>query len=210
MLNNVFLFIVAAVFFSDALSMTDFTVARTGRKVQLDGFLLEWPKDSAKKMSADWPWRWDAINTAEGLTGYFKAPASVGDDWTFSFLPQRLSPYSKMVLSFSSDSGQSFYRVSRPGGSPDSSITAEWVIPWSGIAVDSLGDYRVGIVARDGRGDTLPAVVLSGRAFREKAASQWGKVYLKAIFLVALLLLLFYVQRKVKRRTMRGSKKDKT
>jgi hypothetical protein len=205
-----FVFAAAFALVFDAWSMTTFTVTRTGRKVQLDGFLLEWPKNDMKKMSPNWPWAWDAMNTAEGLTGYFKAPSSVGEDWTFSFLPQRLSPYSRMTLSFSTDSGQSFYRVSKPASNPDSSMAAEWVIPWSRIAVDTPGDYEVGIMAYNGRGDTLPAMVLSGKAPRLSAASPWGKVYYKAIFLVALLFALFYVQKKAKKKTKSGKKKEES
>lgn len=208
MFKFIVLFIIACAFFFDALPMTTFTIAKTGRKVQLDGFLIEWPKDSAKKMSPDSPWRWDAMNTREGLTGYFKAPASVGNDWTFSFLPQRLSSYSKLVVSFSSDSGQSFYRISRPGNNSDSSVIAEWVIPWTRIAVDSLDDYKVGIVANNDRGDTLPAMVLSGRAVRENGPSSWGRVYLKAILLGALVTMLFYVQKKIKKKTAPRRKRN--
>jgi hypothetical protein len=202
-----FLFIIIFALLFDAFPMTTFIVAKTGRKVQLDGFLLEWPKDGAKKMGAASLWMWDALNTKEGLTGYFKAPAAAGNDWTFLFLPERLSSYSKMKLSFSSDSGQSFYRISRPGSSLDSSMTGEWVIPWATIAIDSLGKYKVGIVAYSDRGDTLPAMVLAGEAPRENAPPSWGKVYFKAALLVALLGVLFYIQRKIKRKTAPRSKK---
>ena len=201
-------FIATLVVFSDAYSLTTFTIAKTGRRVQLDGFLLEWAKDSAKVMEKDSRWTWDALNTKEGLTGYFKAPAGAGDDWTFTFLPQRLSPYSKMQLSFAPDSAQSFYRVSRPSNSLDSSMVAEWIIPWENIGTDSSGEYKVGIMAFDGRGDTLPAILLYGRAFYEKAPAPWGKVYLKAAILMALLIALFYVQKKVKKKTAFRKKKN--
>jgi hypothetical protein len=203
------LLIIIFAFCFEAFPMTSYTIAKTGRKVQLDGFLLEWPKDSAKKIRSDSPWRWDATNTKEGLTGYFKAPASVGEDWTFSFLPQHLSPYSKMELSIATDSAQSFYRVSRPGNNLDSSITAEWIIPWKHIGIDSLGEYKVGITACNRRGDTLPALVFSGKAIADRAVSSWGDVYFKAVVLTMLLGVLFYVQKKVKKTTAHRNKKSK-
>ncbi len=202
--------IVLAVAF-DACALTTYSITKTGRRVQLDGFLLEWIKDSAKTLGTDTRWTWDALNTKEGLTGYFKAPASAGSDWSFAFLPQRLSTYSKMNLRFSPDSAKSFFRVSLPGASLDSSMVAEWVIPWRNIAIDSLtGDYKVGVMAFDGRGDTLPPVVFTGRAFREKTQAPWGKVYSKAVVLLILLIALFYVQKKVKKKSTLKRKNQKS
>jgi hypothetical protein len=201
-------FITILVVVFDAFPLTTFSITKTGRRVQLDGFLLEWIKDSAKAMGVDSRWTWDALNTKEGLTGYFKAPAATGADWTFTFLPERLSSYSKMQMFFSPDSSRPFYRVSQPGNSLDSSITAEWVIPWKNISLDSSGDYKVGIVAFNSRGDTLPAMVLCGRAFHEKTAGPWGKVHVKTILLVALLIALFYAQKKVKKKTMLKKKRS--
>ena len=199
-----FFFIMSLVVIFNAFPLTTFTITKTGRSVQLDGFLLEWIKDSAKDMGSDSRWTWDALNTKEGLTGYFKAPAVAGNDWTFTFLPERLSSYSKMQMFFSPDSSRPFYRVSQPANSLDSSIAAEWVIPWKNILLDSLGEYKVGVVAFNGRGDTLPAMVLCGHAFlHEKSTAPWKKVHAKAILLAILLIALFYVQKKAKKLAMK-------
>lgn len=194
--------------FFDASSLTTYSISKTGRRVQLDGFLLEWIKDSAKTLAPGARWTWDALNTKEGLTGYFKAPASIGNNWTFTFLPQRLSSYSKMTLFFLPDFAQSFFRVSQPGASLDSSMVAEWVIPWQSILLDSSGEYSVGVVAFNKSGDTLPAIVFTGHTFRENAPAPWGKVYSKAIVLFFLLCALFYVQRRIKRKTLAKRKKN--
>lgn len=47
---------------------------RQGRKIQVDGFLLEWSEAGARA----WPgsaWRWDAVSTADGVAGYVSLPA---------------------------------------------------------------------------------------------------------------------------------------
>jgi hypothetical protein len=204
----VLFFLCISAIFSETLPLTTITVSKTGRRVQLDGFLLEWVKDSAKPICPGASWTWDALNTKEGLTGYFKAPASAGNDWIFTFLPQRLSPYSKIFLSFSPDSAKPFFRVSRPESSLDSSLVAEWVLPWQNITTDSLGVYQIGVAAFDKKGDTLPAMIFTGRAFRQQSPAPWGKVYSKAIFLVILLCALFYVQRKIKRTALVKKKRN--
>ncbi len=196
-------FFVFLVTFSDSFPITTYTVTKSGRRVQLDGFLIEWKLDSAKSMGAASLWKWDALGTKEGLTGYFSGPCAAGADWTFSFLLHHLSPYSVLKLSFSPDAAQSFFRISQPGGGSDSITTAEWVIPWDSISLDSSGTYQVGIFGYNTHGDTLQPMILSGHVFQGKAASPWGKVYFKGVFLAVLVGVLFYVQKKNKNKFRR-------
>ncbi|MDR2591786.1 MAG: hypothetical protein LBC59_03160 [Chitinispirillales bacterium] len=49
-------------------------MVRRGRKIQVDGFLLEWRGAAANV----WPgskWLWDAVSTPEGIAGYVSLPA---------------------------------------------------------------------------------------------------------------------------------------
>jgi hypothetical protein len=58
----------------DTVDKKSINLVRRGRKIQVDGFLLEWRGDNANI----WPgsnWRWDAVSTAEGIAGYVSLPA---------------------------------------------------------------------------------------------------------------------------------------
>jgi hypothetical protein len=197
------LFVVA----SAAQAVEIYSVVKSGRMVQLDGFLLEWNKDSAKALEAGFPWLWDALATKEGFTGYFKTlkPPRCSS-WTFTFLPRRLSPYSRMIATIAADAAQTFYRLALPVNSPDSSLVMEWVLPWDSIAVDSSGRFQIGLVAGDSCGDTLQPVIFNGRAYRAAAAAPWEKVYSRGIVLALLLAILYYLQKTAKRK-VKGKKR---
>lgn len=54
---------------------------RQGRKIQVDGFLLEWKEADARS----WPntaWLWDAVSTADGVAGYVSLPKEAITDGT--------------------------------------------------------------------------------------------------------------------------------
>jgi hypothetical protein len=171
-------------------------VSKSGRMVQLDGFLLEWNKDSAKALAGGYPWAWDAMATKEGFTGYVKTTKALTcHDWTFTFLARRLSPYASMKMSTSPDQPQTFYRLNLPNAGPDSSLAVEWVIPWDSVTVDTSGAYQIGLMAVDSCGDTLTPVIFNGHAYTAEKTSPWGKVYSKGIFLAVLLAALYYLRR---------------
>lgn len=202
-----FLLIFLTYFAVDSFAVEVHAVGKTGRMVQLDGFLLEWRRDSAKALGSDSLWQWDAINTKEGLAGYFKTANRQlkCPDWTFRFLPQRLSPYKNMNLRIGQTVDQTFYRTAMSGAAPDSSLVAEWVIPWDSITVDSSGAYQIGLMAFDGCKDTLQPVIFSGHKFTPQKAP-WGKVYMKGLSLAVLLVLLYYYQQRIKRKFKRRKK----
>lgn len=180
-------------------------VERTGRTIQLDGFLLEWNKAGARPLAPGSVWLHDVCNTREGLTGYFLLSNDIRcPSWKFRFLNHRLSPYVFMELQTRSDSLKTFYRISSPAGSSKKGLTAEWLVPWDSIAHDSSGAYQVGLFAFDTCGDTLTPVIFSGHVYRQKA-SVWGGVYAKGILLGVLMLMLYSLQKRarVKKRKRR-------
>jgi hypothetical protein len=203
-----FLIIILSFFSVHVFAIEVRSIARSGRMVQLDGFLMEWRKDSAKVLGADSSWQWDALNTKEGLAGYFKTDGRHLKclDWTFRFLPHRLSPYKIMDLCIGSKADQSFYRIAPAGATPDSSLAAEWVIPWDSITVDSSGVYQIGLMAFDGCKDTLRPVIFTGRKFAPPKAP-WGKVYTKGLSLAVLIVFLYYYQQRTKRKFTKRKKK---
>lgn len=188
--------IICACFFP-AFAVQIHQVSKNGRQIQLDGFLLEWNKADAKRLGGDSAWLWDAINTGEGLTGYFttgKNPRC--GPWTFRFLTQKLSLHKTMDVRTDADVGP-FYRVARKQDGAKNDVTAEWILPWDSIWHDSSGAYQVGVFAFDTCGDTVQPLILSGHVYLPQAPS-WGGVYGKAIMVGVLLVLLFMVQRRAR------------
>jgi hypothetical protein len=181
-------------------------VERDGRAIQLDGFLLEWNKADSRPLAQGSPWNYDACNTREGLTGYFKtASDSLCRPWTFRFLHHRLSPYAYMELHTRTDSSKPFYRISSGAGTAEKGLVVEWLIPWDSIWHDSSGAYQVGLFAFDTCGDTMQPVIFSGHVYRQKAPV-WGGVYAKGILLGVLMLMLFILQKRA-RAKLRTKKK---
>jgi hypothetical protein len=184
--------------FSQASAVQIHHVTKNGRQIQLDGFLLEWKKADAKRLGGDSAWLWDAINTGEGLTGYFtsgKTPRC--GPWTFRFLTQNLSLHKSMDLRTDEAAPRSFYRTAQKQDGAENDVTTEWIIPWDSIWHDSSGAYQVGLFAFDTCGDTVQPLILSGHVYLPQAPS-WGGVYGKAIMVGVLLVLLFMVQRRAK------------
>jgi hypothetical protein len=196
-----FLLIILTFYAANVFAVEVHAIGKSGRMVQLDGFLMEWRKDSAKVLGADSLWQWDALNTREGLAGYFKTTSRHVQcpDWTFRFLPHRLSPYKNMDLRMGPKADQTFYRTAQAGATQDSSLVVEWVIPWDSITVDSSGAYQIGLMAFNGCGDTLQPVIFTGSKFTSQKA-QWGKVYMKGLSLAVLIVFLFYYQKWTKRK----------
>ena len=199
--------IVCVVWITAGHSMQIYPITKTGRLIQLDGFLMEWKKDSAKTLGSSTQWHWDAVATREGLAGYISvsgAPAC--STWTCTFLPRKLSPYMQMVVRIDTVASNTFYRVSREKRGTGTKITAEWVIPWDSIAIDSLsGYYKIGCMVDAAGGDTLAPIVFTGKKYVEKKAG-WGAVYAKGVILAVLLagvLLSQFMLRRAKRKRRR-------
>ena len=70
-----------------------FDISRSGRKIQLDGFLMDWMEKNRQAWSGSALWSWDAVNTADGVAGYFHmdgAPAC--SSWNFKVDAGRHGP----------------------------------------------------------------------------------------------------------------------
>jgi hypothetical protein len=148
-------------------------IERHGRRIQVDGFLLEWGRGDARGWGAS-EWMWDAVNTVDGVAGYFRLfgpPPGVA--WVFGF-----------------GAGGRSREVEVPGPGPRSgdifafhhdedgrgSYTVEWLVPWSvfgeGAVAGGDGRYALSLsAAAVGGGVSLPPVVLS---VSRKAPSQSG------------------------------------
>jgi hypothetical protein len=170
-----------------------YNVNKSGRMVQLDGFLLEWNRDSAKALTCNSCWMWDAINTREGLTGYFKTlNRPKCNRWTFKFFPGK----NAVILSTSPNVGQSLCKVIQ--SDVDSSISAEWIIPWDKITIDQSGAYRIEFTASDTCGDTLVPIIFKGHKVFGNKKNSYGNIYIFAGTAAAFFLLFLLLRKYIK------------
>jgi len=121
---------IAAVGHSLPAGRGDNTIHRTGRNIQVDGFLLEWKRADARPWM-ETGWEWDAIITANGISGYIRAGAAPAcSAWTFDIIPKE----DILAADYANQ-------------------TTEWLIYDTGI-------NKITINAYSACGDTLPALTL--------------------------------------------------
>jgi len=167
----------------------NYDVTLSGRKIQLDGYLLEWTSAHAGQLDGMKNVRWDAMTTPEGLAGYF-AVDSVDScaSWKFRLFPDLRALHRYLDIDVRPGADAARYAVARA----DSHVViAEWLVPAGDIKADSAGRFRIGLSGVGACGDTFPAITISG-------VKNAGKVRLiftpmmKAQILLILMLLTSY------------------
>jgi hypothetical protein len=135
-------------------------------------------------------WVWDAVNTPEGLAGYFHCGMIACSTWTFFTDLHHLAaqPW-KMALGDSSQSGDAGFKAARTARDTMFSVTFEWVIPWDSLTLDSNGAYRVHVAAESGCADTLDPFLIVGS--RETIKSALPPRFTSRIVLIVALLAVF-------------------
>jgi hypothetical protein len=131
---------------------------RQGRRIQADGFLLEWVSADARA----WPgsaWKWDAVSTADGVAGYVTANPNCRD-WTFAIRAANTGKaFSARIPGPPSGEFFAFDKGAFDAGGP---LTAEWLAPWEFFDDDGDADvYELTVSAVSACGDTLPPLTLS-------------------------------------------------
>ncbi|NLL12541.1 MAG: hypothetical protein GX267_03970 [Fibrobacter sp.] len=182
------------------------TVNRYGRRIQLDGFLLEWNAQSAYTWkNKDQLWYVDVIATKEGLSGYIRSDSSVScSSWTFSF---RQSSGKEPVWLKIPSSESSIYKVDGKLFDSEKKVTIEWLIPWEHIVFDSTGDYRLFLIGISDCGDSLSGIQISGsKAHAEKNESIMSLI-LRGMLIIVLIVIYLLINAKIHERNLR--KKDK-
>ncbi|MBN1129737.1 MAG: hypothetical protein JXA71_12155, partial [Chitinispirillaceae bacterium] len=151
-------------------------------------------------------WVWDAVNTPEGVAGYFHCGMVACSSWTFfaDHHGLKTGPW-EMRLADASQSGDSRYRAVRKVRDHLFSVTFEWMVPWDSLEFDSGGAYTIHIAGESGCGDTL--LPFTVRGMRNNEVNALPDRFVERAALIAVLLVLFIVlqvtMRKKKRR--RGS-----
>ena len=166
----------------------DFDISGFGKRIQTDGFLMEWSSKTVKKWYRDSLWYWDAINTPDGVSGYIRSKNAVNcSSWVFT-----IDPYgdtTPLNIRIPYDSASESYCLDYHVYDSLKLITFEWVLPWKSIEVDSDGVYSVRVTAKSECGDSLSSMLLIGS--KKKKDKFFSKEFYVHIILISLLFYAF-------------------
>jgi len=166
----------------------DFDISGIGKKIQTDGFLMEWSSKTVKNWYRDSLWYWDAINTPDGVSGYIRSKNAVNcSSWVFT-----IDPYGETTplnIRIPCDTASEFYCLDYQAYDSLKLITFEWVLPWESMEVDSDGVYSVRVTAKSECGDSLSSMLLIGS--KKKKDEFFSKGFYIRIILISLLLYAF-------------------
>jgi hypothetical protein len=198
----IFIFLFPA---SCSLLADTFQVNRSGRRIQLDGFLMDWIAQERRPWGGSSGWVWDAVNTPEGVAGYFHSRREQCSSWVFFTDASRLKskPW-EMRVSGTAEMTNTFYRATSAAHDSAHALTVEWVIPWDSIAADSSGAYAIHVAGRSACGDSLQPLLLAGSLYAMVKHSWLPPRFAERIILIVVLLAVFIVmQFKVRKKTHR-------
>ena len=203
-LNILSLIVLAACSFSSAGGRVA-DIDRSGRSIQLDGFLIDWNQKNRHLWNGSKTWYWDAVNTPEGVAGYFHNPAVKCSLWTYYAEVRNLAsrPW-QMRVSDPATVKNGFFCSNRIKKDSLQVITFEWIIPWDSVAVDSTGSYTMHLAGNSVCGDTLQPFLLTGRVSSCKNRSSLPPRFAERLILIAVLLSFFVIlQIKIRKKTRR-------
>jgi hypothetical protein len=195
-MNNLFMkcFIFLFIFCIQLFSQESVEIDRYGKRIQLDGFLIEWSEKHSKKLDSTGIWLWDVINTPEGISGYFRSTEALAcSSWSIIIESSGNSKPFIINIPSGEDQHQSFYRIDQELFKESSRIAVEWVIPWDKADVDNRGRYALDIRARDGCGDTVSSIMITGSKEPPRRIIT-GKIIVQVV-IIAILLILYIVFR---------------
>ncbi len=204
--NEIKTFILVLFVFGCSVAQQNYFVKEHERRIQLDGFLLEWKSSSSKNWYKDSLWLWDVINTPEGITGYFKSKMTPEcSDWTFTFKNNDNSR--KFIIAIRKDTlnkgNSDFYQIDRQTLSTSGIVIVEWVIPWDSLKIDSSGLYKIHVTGVSACGDSLAEITMSGNQKISKSRSVWSGTAIRFVMIAVLAIVFIYMRRKVRKKRSR-------
>ncbi|MFP4242870.1 MAG: hypothetical protein ACLFTW_12930 [Chitinispirillaceae bacterium] len=171
----------------------DVDISQKGKSVQVDGFLMEWNSENARRWENS-DWSWDAMNTPEGVAGYFSSDTSeICSSWVFEIVPEGRDE--RFEIRIPEKIQGEFYVVDEARYDSSGRSTVEWLIPWSALGKEkTAGTYTVHMKAGSGCDDQLKPMILTG--VREKEVKIITPQLISKGILIVLLLILYVKVRK--------------
>ncbi|HEX2957396.1 MAG TPA: hypothetical protein VHO70_11220 [Chitinispirillaceae bacterium] len=197
------LFTILFIFCFQIFSQQSVEIDRYGKRVQIDGYLVEWSEKTSKKWDSTGNWQWDVVNTPEGISGYFRSLTA--------------QPCSSLNVTIESSGGKkpftldinsgiaprnAFFRIDQELYKESKKLVIEWVIPWDQADIDRLGRYALDIRGNNRCGDTISSIMITGNK-EPPAKIITGKIIIQAVFIVILLSLYIVVRIKIMRQKHR-------
>jgi hypothetical protein len=182
-----------------------YATTQQGKRIQLDGFPLEWKRDLARPLDGSPRLSWSAINAPDGFTAcFFWNLTDSCPPAKLLFYPDLNNPHqiSSVALAVGEQSALAATQLL----DEDSAVSTEVIIGWNDIAVDSLGVYRIGAAALDSCGDTLATALFEGKRYAEAQKVLSPRLF--AQFLSIALLLTLYVVMNLRIRKRKSQKES--
>ncbi len=178
---------------------------RSGRAIQLDGFLIDWQETMRKPWAGSSLWFRDAAATPEGLAGYAISRSPSCSTWTIFFVAREPSqpPLSMKIPAADTATGSYCVRHERLNGI--ATLTIEWLVPWDSITVNAWGDYAVRLWGLSSCGDSLATIAMAGTIKPRSGKDSLQKMLALRFVLLAIMLgffigLQFMVRKRPRRR----------
>jgi hypothetical protein len=179
------------------------TVTLRGKPIQRDGFLLEWNEAQSRHMVDRPEIAWDAIRTANGLSGYFKYDRrGLCSQWNFQFFPDTSSPARQNAVYHPGPTEGPVSTQSVESQNGVETVIVEWVLPWDQISVDSGGNFAVKVAAISGCQDTLTPLVLQGKTLKDgpqRHRAMRPYLLIQLLVVVIILVLMMNMRSRLKR-----------
>ncbi|NLD94013.1 MAG: hypothetical protein GX639_15250 [Fibrobacter sp.] len=183
-----------------------YEVKDNGRRIQLDGFLLEWKPSLAKPFGNNIEFVCDAFKTPEGLSGYCKSknPVSCGD-WTISVSNElnREEIVKIRCLRSGISEKSSYYQYDYERFVSSGQLVVEWVIPWEKLTNNNKDTFNLKFTTINACGDTLPALSLTGRMNSSETKNVWSGTAFRAGVIAVLTLVFISLRRTIRKRMNR-------
>jgi hypothetical protein len=198
------IFPILLLFCIQLFSQQSIEIDRYGKRVQIDGYLVEWSEKYCKKLDSSGTWFWDVVNTPEGLSGYFRSKTAVPcSSWIITLeSPGRRKPFTIDANPGSTTQNSSF-RIDQELYKETQKLVIEWVMPWEQTDVDTLGRYALDIRAHTRCGDsTVSSIMINGNK-EPPVKIITNKVIIQGIFIIILLSFYIYVRIKIMRKKRR-------
>jgi hypothetical protein len=178
-------------------SQQSIEIDRYGKRIQIDGFLVEWSEKYCKKWDSSGKWLWDVVNTPEGISGYIRSKTAVPcSSWNITLE----SPGSRKPFTIDANPGStaqnSFFRIDQELYKETQKLVIEWVIPWDEADVDTLGRYALDIRLNNRCRDTaISSIMITGnKKPPEKIIT--NKVIVQGSIIAILLSVYIYIRTK--------------